>query len=243
MHPLTTTELLAIWEAGRQQTPLERSLYLLAAYTDSSPGHVATLSVGQRDALLLQIREGLFGSRLLNKATCPACAEPIEWETRLADLRLQDPQANAAAQHFTLSEAGFTIQFRLPTSQDIYRTTSEPAINANQLLADCIMDVKHEGNACPVDTLPESILASLNQRMEAEDPQANIEMQLNCPACRHPWTMQFDVVSYLWAEVDSWAPRMFQDVYVLARAFGWSERDILTMSSQRRQIYLDMVGV
>ena len=32
-----------------------------------------------------------------------------------------------------------------------------------------------------------------------------------------------------------------QIAFVLARAFGWSERDILHLSPQRRQIYLEML--
>jgi len=32
------------------------------------------------------------------------------------------------------------------------------------------------------------------------------------------------------------------DVHTLARAYGWRERDILTLSPTRRQFYLNMVG-
>ena len=31
------------------------------------------------------------------------------------------------------------------------------------------------------------------------------------------------------------------EVHVLAREYGWSERDILAMSASRRQLYLDTI--
>lgn len=239
MRPLTTIELLDVWEMGRQYTLLEKAVQLLAVSGNKTPGYIASLSIGERDARLLQLREWLFGSRLFNRANCPQCAEPIEWEIDLGAIRLQTP-GTEAAQEFTMDLDGFCIRFRLPTSYDLYRVT-QPLLEANTLLTDCILDVKQNNTPYPVDRLPEVIIDALNQRMEAEDPQANIEMQVNCPACAHQWNVRFDIVSYLWAEIDNWAQHMFQDVYVLARAFGWSERDILLMSSQRRQHYVDMV--
>jgi hypothetical protein len=48
-------------------------------------------------------------------------------------------------------------------------------------------------------------------------------------------------VSYLWAEVHSWALRTLHEVNVLASAYGWRESDILALSQWRRQAYLEMV--
>jgi hypothetical protein len=66
-------------------------------------------------------------------------------------------------------------------------------------------------------------------------------MLLTCPNCCNQWEGQFDIASYLWTEINTWARHMLQEVYLLARAFGWSEYAILTMSPQRRQLYLEMI--
>jgi hypothetical protein len=78
--------------------------------------------------------------------------------------------------------------------------------------------------------------------MAEADPQADVQLALSCPDCGHSWLAAFDIVSYFWSEVNSWAQRLLGEVHTLASFYGWSERDILAMSPVRRHIYLDMIG-
>jgi hypothetical protein len=77
--------------------------------------------------------------------------------------------------------------------------------------------------------------------MEALDPQADIRIALTCPQCGHGWNAQFDISGYLWTEIDQWAHQTLNAVHRLARAYGWSERDILELSPVRRQLYLGLI--
>ena len=53
MQPLTAEKLLAVWERGRPQHPLDRALTLLAAATpNTTRDELADLSIGERDARL-----------------------------------------------------------------------------------------------------------------------------------------------------------------------------------------------
>lgn len=74
------------------------------------------------------------------------------------------------------------------------------------------------------------------------DPQANVQLNVSCPACSHQWQMTFDILSFFWTEISAWAQRILREVHVLASAYGWHEADVLAMSSMRRQCYLQMVG-
>jgi hypothetical protein len=89
--------------------------------------------------------------------------------------------------------------------------------------------------------LPDHILKALSRRMDELDPQADIRMQLTCPRCAHQWETLFDIASILWHEINHWAERMLLTVHRLAKAYGWSEQDILSMSPIRRQFYLELV--
>ena len=60
--------------------------------------------------------------------------------------------------------------------------------------------------------------------------------------CGHEWDELFDVVSFVWAELEVQACRLLQEVHVLARAYGWREGDVLALSPRRRRLYLEMVG-
>ena len=81
MHPPTPTDLLTVWEQGLSQTLVQKSIKLLQVCSTSvSVAEVASWSIGERDARLLQLREWLFGTQLVNMAHCPACNETVEWE-------------------------------------------------------------------------------------------------------------------------------------------------------------------
>jgi hypothetical protein len=65
-------------------------------------------------------------------------------------------------------------------------------------------------------------------------------LDLRCPTCGHSWHALFDIVAFFWAELASQAKRLLREVHTLARAYGWREADIVSMSARRRQLYLEM---
>ena len=67
-------------------------------------------------------------------------------------------------------------------------------------------------------------------------------MQLDCPACALIWQSPFDVVSFLWSELDAWARRMLREIHILASHYGWSEAEIVALSPQRRRHYRELIG-
>jgi hypothetical protein len=77
--------------------------------------------------------------------------------------------------------------------------------------------------------------------MEALDPLAEIRISLTCPQCNHKWDAWFDIAGYFWAEIQDWAEKTLAAVHQLARAYGWSEGEILELSPVRRQLYLGMI--
>jgi hypothetical protein len=52
----------------------------------------------------------------------------------------------------------------------------------------------------------------------------------------------FDAGSFFWSELGAWARRLLHEIHSLARAYGWSESEILTLSPARRQAYLELIG-
>jgi hypothetical protein len=73
MRPLEGQNLLAAWERGLDEHPVERALTLLAAaLPDGERDDLARLPLGARDALLLALHERTFGAALQAVAACPA---------------------------------------------------------------------------------------------------------------------------------------------------------------------------
>jgi len=92
------------------------------------------------------------------------------------------------------------------------------------------------------DAISASALEAFGKWIEAQDPAADISLALNCPDCAHAWEMGFDIGVYFWREIQAAARRIVLEVDALARAYGWSETEILGMSASRRNLYLEMVG-
>jgi hypothetical protein len=237
-------ELLDIWQAGSHQPLIEKTLHLLGVSCgNDSIREMARLSIGERDLRLLQLREWIFGARLHNIVHCPRCAGLTEWDARLDDLRLQPLRPDDGKKTFECSIDGYELTFRLPNSEDLYSFLPDdaPVKDPKKLLGRCILSLRRDYRSCTPDELPDTVFDTLAQHMEREDPQADIRIEVNCPACAHSWEAVFDIIPYLWAEIDGWARRTLEEVCLLARNFGWSEHDILTMPPQRRQLYIHLL--
>lgn len=237
MHTLSAIELLDIWEAGRSGSPLDQAvLLLLMVYPDLSPAAAEALPLGQRDALLLQLREAIFGPRLESVVSCPTCGERLEFAFTCADLGAENYPTPPA--EISVSSHNYAITARLPTTADI-RATDQ---SNHTLQQRCLVDVRHEGKPVASEELPAPVVAAVATQLQQADPLLDVQLSLDCPACRHRWQAPFDAVSFFWQEIEAWAQRMLYTVHLLARAYGWSERDILSMSAWRRQYYVELAS-
>ncbi|MBJ6762771.1 hypothetical protein JGU66_18560 [Myxococcaceae bacterium JPH2] len=242
MRSLSAPELLGAWEAGHPHAGPGRALALLcAAFPDATPEALAELSVGERDALLLAVREGTFGAQLVGRVSCPACGERVELTLSVSALRVAPPEV--VPEVLEVARGEYVVRFRLPDSRDLASLSGLDAGGARRrLLARCVSEAIREGHAVSVSELPAEVEVAVADAMERADPQARVELAVACPACRHAWTPMFDIGEFLWREVEAWAQRALHEVHVLARAYGWSEERILAMSPWKRQRYLEMVA-
>lgn len=241
MRPLSAYDLLRVWEVGEDQHPLDRALILLAAACpELTWDELAALSVGQRDARLLTLRERTSGPRLNGFVECPRCAERLEFDVAVADLRVESSDAGGEAQE--LFTEGLALRFRLPNSRDLAAVldSQDPAEARDLLVQRCVLQASRDGAPVAGSELPADVISRLALRMGECDPQAEVLMDLRCPTCDHAWQTLFDIVAFFWAELAAQAKRLLREVHTLARAYGWCEADILRMSARRRQFYLEM---
>ncbi|HEX7240177.1 MAG TPA: hypothetical protein VF263_07925 [Longimicrobiaceae bacterium] len=223
---------------------MDRALAVLgAALPEMSGDELAALSVGERDACLLTLRETTLGPALACYVECPVCAEQLEFTTTVGEVRVLPALQRVPHEH-TLRADGFELRFRLLTSRDLASLAGARDVEAARglLLRRCVLDAAREGEPVPVEELPETVVASLAAEMAERDPQAEVTFNLDCPRCSHAWVSAFDVVAFFWTELSALAKRLLAEVHVLARAYGWREADILAMSSARRRAYLELLG-
>lgn len=250
MQPLTCQDLLRVWDQGRERHPVERALLLIAASCPNlSRGQLAALTAGQRDALLLSLRERTLGSELQLYTECPECAEKLELGLSTEQLRYRTapmdkdgaPLATAAQELFT---QGYKLRFRLPESRDLIRVArcGKPREAYGLLLESCVISAEHDGRAVSAAELPIEVREQLAKAMVAQDPQSEVLMLWHCPACQHEWEDLFEISTFFWTELHDQVRRLLSEIHTLALAYGWREADILAMSAWRRQSYLEMIG-
>jgi uncharacterized protein YbaR (Trm112 family) len=250
MFSLSTADVLAIWERGRRQRPFEWGLaMLIRACPCLSREDLARLPIGQRDRLLLSLREKTFGPALASFAVCPQCREPLEFTVDSAELKKRLPAGNeaiAALQETTVGE--YRLRFRPPNSEDLIEAFDQAdrggALERMRacLLERCFSEAKRKADPVSFSELPEEVIAQAGRRMNEMDAESEIELDVECPTCHRAWPVIFDIATFLYAEISVLAKRLLDEVQTLASAFGWSEKDILAMSAVRRQAYLDRVG-
>ena len=243
MHTPTPAQLLQVWERGGDPSAAARGLLLLGCSCDDEEGPaeaLAALPLGRRDALLLDLRERLFGAAIDAVATCPQCAEMIEATFRCDDLRLPSPPAAASALEHVAH--GTRVQFRLPDSNDLLaleHCTDAEAARA-LLLERCVLAAQRGDGPRAARSLPHELQTELAQAMAQADPQADLQLAFRCPDCGHAWQPLFDVAGFLWQELHAWALHLLREVDTLAATYHWAEADILALSPRRRQAYLEL---
>ncbi len=242
---LDAAHWLALWEQCSRMPPnlapcalLAPLLHADAPGADSQPEH---WPLGRRDAALLDLHAALFGASLTAATVCPGCGEQIDLSLSTEQLRVADAPAAATG---SVCAAGWQIDWRLPTSLDLAAAAAAGHQDAAQgvLLQRCVLRAHHDG--APVDgtaeaaSLPEALVQQVAAEMAAADPQALIELALQCPACALRWTEVFDIGAFLLQRLDHWAETTLDQVHTLARAYGWTEAETLQLSPARRAHYL-----
>jgi hypothetical protein len=245
MKPPPAIEMLDLWEDTLASTPARRALALLmAALPELGVDTLTAWTIGHRDAELLRLRELLFGRRMAAIAACESCRQKLELALDTQQMLSSRAPELALPGGLSLDLDGFSLSFRLPTTLDLLAAeAASDAETARGLILDrCLLAAEYEGAKAVSEDLPGTVIAGIARAMAEADPLADIQLRLNCPGCGHSWRAAFDIVSFLWTELDAWARRILSEVHVLARAYGWAEREIVALGPARRRYYLEMVG-
>jgi len=241
MRDLSAHNVLEIWEWSQSQHPVNRALGLLyVACPEFSWQQLATLSIGQRDAYLLALRERIFGETLQMCSKCQHCGETLEFDMSTHAVSAKNQSVEA---EYSIEIQNMFIRYRLPNSIDLFSIAQELEDDkaGDVLLQRCLIDVTIRGEPADKEKLPEDVVIALGDHMLECDPQAEILLNIDCPACDQNGHALFDINSYLWSEFVDFARRLIQQVSMLARVYGWSEKDILSMSAWRRQFYQELL--
>jgi predicted RNA-binding Zn-ribbon protein involved in translation (DUF1610 family) len=240
MQALGAADVLHVWEVGRRQVAAERALTLLArACPERGRDELLGLPLGDRDRLLLEARAAALGPTLEATASCPACGEVVE--LRLEIETLLAGGGVAADDEATLTAGEHELRFRRLDSADLLAAAScRDSEAARALLVErCVVAARRDGRDVAPRDLPPAAVAAVAERLAAVDAQVETLLDLTCPACGDAWRTELDPATFVWEELRARALALLDDVDVLARAYGWSEGEILALGAERRRLYVE----
>jgi hypothetical protein len=211
--------------------------------------HVRMLTVGDREALLLHLRRATVGDPIGCVLGCPApsCRERLDVRPRTEELLLA-PYADPRDwyEEWFESEAGAVrVRFRIPTGGDQEAVAGlaavDPAAAARRLLERCVESVEdgEGGRGSELDELLGNRLAS---RMSELDPQAELLLDLVCPACGTRFESLLDTGAFFMAELSASARTLYDEVHTLACWYHWGEGEILRLTAPKRRRYLELIA-
>jgi hypothetical protein len=152
-------------------------------------------------------------------------------------------EAPAALRTYTWHHEDYRVTFRLPTTADLLALGHIPPEQAQgKLLRRCLQSVRRGDSDLGPGELPGELWPPLAAHLAEQDPQADVLLNLCCPACGHQWTQLFDILSFLWSEIAVAAQRLLRDIHRLASVYGWGEAEILALGPARRSAYLQLIA-
>lgn len=234
--------IVQIWERGRGENPVDRVLTILAVLTQRPRHELAGMSVERRDRMVLMWHSRLFGEVLAGYAACPRCGCGVD-----VCLTADSPaEPGELEEQFTVKVAGVSLPVHLPTSLDLAAVAQcESVAEARRMLVRRCLghgQVTGVSMAGGAGADSEAVAAAVESELDRRAGISAGEVVLACPDCRHSWNVELDIAAFAWREIEILAKRLLAAVDLLARRYGWSERDILRLSPARRRFYLELAS-
>jgi hypothetical protein len=237
MRGLTATDLFPIDAECERLAPLDVASVLLRHGGAPVSDH---LPIGERDAMLLELRGLTLGQELTLCDCCPDCGLPLEIQLAIPALATAAPSPEAEAAATSLCVAGRPMRLRRAEPADLRAALRAGAAARGALAALCLEPLDGGPLVQPAE-IDEDLLDDIAGRLAGLDPQADLLFAFACPDCGLEWTSVLDIVDYFWTELRGHVSALADDVDDLARAYHWSESDILALPARRRAAYLERV--
>lgn len=217
-YRMGVSAILAAWETGAARRPLDRAMAILWAAGADDDGDPVDLPLAERDRRLLAVRAGTFGPMLPTRVTCPNCGMELEMDLDVRQLAAALPPDKGGSGDGRL---------RPLSSRDLAAVSGMEAVEMARTLRARLAETAEGDDA-----------ETLDRQIEEVAEQAELAARVACADCGAEWYETLDVPAHVWADVETAALRLLGEVAELASAFGWSEREVLSLTPARRAAYL-----
>jgi hypothetical protein len=165
--------------------------------------------------------------------SCAACGSGFEFELPLA----RCVQSVDERPMQLVSPAGHCLSVRLPHAGDLTAWRAAGLRDGNALAASLVLAVDGQAPG-PGFSAAADVVEAIAERLAERDPFTALQVQAACPECGHGNEADVDLETLLLRDFARLQRRLLDEVATLARAFHWSEAQILGLPAWRRAHYL-----
>ncbi|MFN3324556.1 MAG: hypothetical protein ACK5AZ_13750 [Bryobacteraceae bacterium] len=189
-------------------------------------------TVTRRMQALLAVASASGGTR---RETAVVCPEPECRQTMQIELDLRAFRRSCDDETFRFSPDGAAeFVFRLPNGLDQLRFVQELDDDPLRLVPELI--ASGDLQAFRPEWLP-----LLEAELEERDPFTVLELSATCPGCGASNSHHFDLEAFLLRDLARKQTALLEAIHRIARAYHWSEREILALPPHRRDYYLGRI--
>jgi hypothetical protein len=228
---------------------LERCVTRIGPYPITADT-IRDLSVGDRDYLVLKLREATFGPKLSRVLTCPhpGCGARMDLDLLVDDFAIDEQPALPSHRLRVDAEDGVAVEleFRVPRGREQELIAAQPTtsleVNRERLLGCCVIRAAMDGGReLSFDALSSGVKQALADAIEAAAPGVELDLELVCPDCSQPFDFALDPASLLLGEIGASRAVFDRELHLLAFYYHWSPGDLLALTRPRRQQFLRLL--
>ena len=206
----------------------------------ATPAMIDRLSVGDRQYLMQQLSGWLEMDAVWMTADCARCNEPFDFSIRASELPVK--QAGDGYPFATVATSKGSATWRVPTGADqkVLATVPPELTTERALMERCLVEIKDPiaGSAAAwIAALTPEDIQKVEAALEDVAPEVTSALQVHCPVCHGANTVGVDPYLIL----NGWGKTISMDVHTIASTYHWSEAEILSLSRNRRQRYLQLI--
>jgi hypothetical protein len=235
---------------------LTRCLAQLGPFRPVTANVVRSLCVGDREALILHLRQLTLGDRMPCVVNCPGCGQALDLALHATELLVPPYQEAGPAYDFSSIDdgegeggelEGYHVRFRLATGADQEEVAMTARTNvataAVALLERCVIGVRRNGGSeLAIGECTGELANRISRRISEVDAQAELSFNLHCPECQKDFSAMLDAAACFRRELSQRGRDWCREVHFLAYHYHWSEQDILAMPTSRRRRYVELLA-
>lgn len=203
------------------------------------------MSIGDRVALMLQMRSMALGDTMQCIICCDLCKKNMSIDLSINTLLHQASILSKKCKDEVccIGVEGYELKIMPLTGSDqdmlSAKSTTVEKENLKQSLAkSCIK----ESNPRLPDIIPENLLYAVELKLSEIDPLSDIVLEVHCPSCGDAFSAPFWPEEFILQEVGTFNQQLEQEVHWLAFHYHWSEKEILALPMKKRRKYIELIN-